>query len=63
MGMKDQFQEKSEQFQQQAKQRAQQGKEQIQGRGRRRDENMDDPQRQREPRESEERFDQDYDEV
>lgn len=61
MGMKDQFQEKSEQFQQQAKQRAQQGKEQIQGRGRRRDEGMDEQQRQREPRESEERFDQDYD--
>ncbi|MER7487374.1 hypothetical protein ABTY20_15980 [Streptomyces sp. NPDC126497] len=57
MGMKDQFQEKSEQFQQQAKQRAQQGKEQLQNRGRRRDESMDDQRRQRE---SEERFDQDY---
>ncbi|GAA3182175.1 MULTISPECIES: hypothetical protein [Streptomyces] len=58
MGMKDQFQEKSEQFQQQAKQRAQQGKEQLQNRGRRRDEDMDEPQR---GRESEDRLDQDYD--
>ncbi|MFF8032407.1 MULTISPECIES: hypothetical protein [unclassified Streptomyces] len=58
MGMKDQFQEKSEQFQQQAKQRAQQGKEQLQNRGRRRDEDMDESQR---GRESEERIDQDYD--
>ncbi|MFI2910920.1 hypothetical protein ACG2OD_22150 [Streptomyces sp. PDY-4] len=57
MGMKDQFQEKSEQFQQQAKQRAQQGKEQLQNRGRRRDEGMGEQQRQRP---SEERFDQDH---
>ncbi|MFC9891780.1 hypothetical protein [Streptomyces pilosus] len=57
MGMKDQFQEKSEQFQQQAKQRAQQGKEQLQNRGRRRDEGMDD---QRRRRESDERLDQDH---
>ncbi len=57
MGMKDQFQEKSEQFQQQAKQRAQQGKEQLQNRGRRRDEDMGDQRRQRE---SEERPDQDH---
>ncbi len=56
MGMKDQFQEKSEQFQQQAKQKAQQGKEQLQNRGRRRDDDMDNPRR---GPEHEERIDRD----
>lgn len=59
MGMKDQFQDKSEQWQQQAKQKAQEAKEQAQQRGKQRGDR--DPETERLQQEEQDRFDQDYD--
>ncbi|MET7456943.1 hypothetical protein ABZT03_34680 [Streptomyces sp. NPDC005574] len=60
MGMKDQFQEKSEQWQRQAKEKAEQGREQAPQRGRRRDEDAA-RMRPEHEREDEDRMSQDYD--
>ncbi|MFD3734650.1 hypothetical protein [Streptomyces sp. NPDC058632] len=58
MGMKDQFQEKSERMQDQAKQKMGEAGEQHRNRGRGREEDSDNPPQRRRQQESEERRDQ-----
>ncbi|MFJ8083662.1 F0F1-type ATP synthase membrane subunit b/b' [Streptomyces sp. SAI-170] len=61
MGMKDQFQDKTEQWQQQAKGKMDQAKEQAKQRGQKRGQRPDEEPERTRPQDEQDRLDPDYD--